>query len=95
MGTFSINEMERNVKTLMSPDDEVTWRQVGFYDKVDDLGSGPSGFSTNTSKTTPSTGLLCSPSSLPLLSSRTLSLDLPPSDVPWTGPQSNIALPGF
>jgi hypothetical protein len=25
----------------MSPEDEVTWKQVGLFDKADDLGSGP------------------------------------------------------
>jgi hypothetical protein len=33
MDSFSIKDMERNVKSLMSPVDEETWRQGGYLTK--------------------------------------------------------------
>jgi hypothetical protein len=50
MGSVPINDLESNVKILMSPEDEVTWRQVGLFDKVDDSGSGPLSRPTLTNK---------------------------------------------
>jgi hypothetical protein len=56
MGTFLRNEVERNVRALMSVDDEMSWEQVGIYAKADGLGNEPLVLPPNTFTSSFTTG---------------------------------------
>jgi hypothetical protein len=57
LDSLSLNDMERTIKSLMSLVDEETWRQVGLFNKVDQLKSGPECFSTISKNAFKTTGL--------------------------------------
>jgi hypothetical protein len=94
MDSVFIKDMEHKVKTLMSPDDEETWRRVGLFDKVDKLQKGPLGTASISNKVIHSIGHFCNPSHLTLQNPSSLEPILPPSNDIWASTQSTFMHPG-